>query len=194
VKRFIIRSCKVLGWCIAIVVLVPLLGILYYDLTEFQPRRDEIAQLIANASPAERSPPPMLRRLELTDSRGDLSWSAARLLLFTLDVPDEWHRASSWHMHGALWWVLVRVHLSEGEQLTIICSATFLGRRSQGFEAGAQSYFQRPLNRLADAELATLVVISRAPSRWNRPGAFDEIAVPRDRLLAHTRSGEPFPD
>ena len=183
-----------LGWCVAVIVLVPLLCFAYYDLTEFQPRRDEIAKVIADAHPDERSPPAMLRRLQLTEYRGDLSWGAARLLLYTLDVPDKWLRGSNWHMHGALWWVLVRVHLSEQEQMAIHCSRTFLGRRSYGFEAGARAYFERPLDQLTDAQLATLVVVARWPSRWNRPGDFDEIAAPRDRLLAHTRSGEPFPD
>lgn len=192
-KRALIRLLKVLGWSVAIVVLVPLLAFFYYDLTEFQPRKDEIAQLIAAAPPGERSPPEMLRRLHLTEYRGDLSWGAARMLMYKLDVPDEWRGGMDWQMNWALWWLLVRVHLSENEQLTILCSTTFMGRQSYGFEAGAQAYFHRPLDQLADEELATLVVIARWPSRWSQPEKLDDIAGPRDNLLEHTRSGKPFP-
>jgi hypothetical protein len=84
------------------------------------------------------------------------------------------------------------VHLSEGEQLTIICSATFLGRRSLVLKPGREAVLPAAANRLADAELAYSVVISRAPSHWNRPGAFDEIAVPRDRLWRTHVLASPF--
>jgi len=193
VKRLLIRTLKVLGWCVAVIVLVPLLCFAYYDLTEFQPRRDDIARLIAPAHPDERSPPAMLRKLLLTDQHGDPSWTVTRILLSDLEVPRGMRGGLGWHGTGFLWWQLVRIHLSHEEQLVILCSRSFLGRRAYGYEAGARAYFGRPLDQLTDAELATLVVVARWPSRWNQPEAFNEIAAPRDRLLAHTRSGEPFP-
>ena len=160
----LVRALRLLAWGIAGIVIVPLLAFLYYDVTEFQSRRDDIAQLIAAAHPAERAPPALLRRLLLTEHHGDLSSKAARLLLFKLDVPGAWRRGLSRQGNSALWWLLVRLHLSKDEQLAIVCSSTFLGRRAYGFEAGAQAYFQRPLIRLTDRELATLVISSLAES------------------------------
>ena len=141
--RVLIRTLKVLGWSATVVVLVPLLGFLYYDLTEFQPRKAEIAQLITNAHPDERSPPVALRRLLLTEHRGDLSMQASRLLLFKLGVPQKWPDGVNRHLQGALWWLLVRLQHSEDEQLAIICSTSFLGRRAIGFEARRESELSR---------------------------------------------------
>jgi membrane carboxypeptidase/penicillin-binding protein PbpC len=129
----------------------------------------------------------------LTEYREHLSMSAARLLLFELEVRKPKQGMRGWHRTYFLWWMLVKLHLSEDEQLAIICSKTFLGRRSYGFEAGAQAYFQRPLARLTDAELATLVVIARSPSRWQRPRSHDDLLKARDGLLARVRGDRPAP-
>ena len=163
--RLLIRALKVLGWGIAIIVLVPLLGFLYYDLTEFQPRKDDIAELIARAPPGERTPSAMLRHLLITEDRGDISLTTSRLLTYRLDVYPEGQRTLERKRTDYLWWRLVRLHLSEEEQLAIICSSIFLGRRAYGFEAAANAYFRRSLDELSEAELATLVVLARRPSR-----------------------------
>ena len=188
--RTLIRTLKVLGWGVASVVLALLLAFLYYDVTEFQSRRENIVQLIADAHPAERSPPEMLGRLLLTEHHGDLSLQAARLLLSRLDVPSAWHHGLSWHRNSTLWWLLVRLHLSKAEQLTILCSTSFLGRRAYGYEAGAQTYFQRPLTGLTDQELATLVILPRSPSRWSRPDHSEDLLAARDGLLTRTYAAE----
>jgi len=57
VIRFLICALNALGWGVAGIVLALLLVFLYYDVTEFQSRRDDIAKLIADAHPAERAPP-----------------------------------------------------------------------------------------------------------------------------------------
>lgn len=182
-----------LAWGSAFIVTVPLLAFLYYDVTEFQTRRDDIGQLIAAAQPAQRTPPEMLRKLLLTEHHGDLSLEAARLLLFKLDVPNAWLHGMSWQLNSSLWWLLVRMHLSADEQLTIICSSTFMGRRAYGFEAGAQTYFERQLTRLTDKELATLVIYPRSPGRWNRPGRGEDLIVARDGLLARANAADRTP-
>lgn len=80
--RILIRLPKVLAWSATSIVFALLLTFLYYDVTEFQPRRDDIARLIAKAQPAERHPPEVLRNLLLTEHRGDPSHSASQLLLW----------------------------------------------------------------------------------------------------------------
>ena len=188
--RILIHTLKVLGWSVAGIVLTLLLAFLYYDVTEFQPRKDEIEQLIANAHSDERKPPTTLGRLLLTEHHDDLSMQASRLLLFNLNVPQKWPDGVNRHLQGALWWLLVRLHLSKDDQLTIICSGTFLGRRSYGFEAGAHTYFERPLGALSDKELATLVIIRRWPARWSKPERREDVAAAADSLLARAYAAE----
>jgi len=65
----------------------------------------------------------------------------------------------------------------------VTCSKTFLGRRAYGFEAGAQRYFQRPLTRLTEKELALLVILGFRP-HWDRPERRASLLAARDALLA----------
>jgi len=185
VNRVVIRAIKALGWCVAIALLVPMVGFLYYDLTRFQPHTDQISRIIAEAHPSERSSPPLLRKL-VSEPRGELSLDASRLLVFKLK-PGATRGNLHWKSTSLLWWLLVKVHLSEDEQLAIVCSASFLGQRVYGFEAGANTFFHRPLNRLTDSELATLAVRARNPSRWQRADRQEELAKAADRLLARVR-------
>lgn len=189
-KRFVLRALELLGWAIAVVMFAAVLAFQFYDVGEFQPRRVEIAQLIASAHPGERSPSPMLRQLLLTDTRGDLALQVSRILLFKLEVVTPKSASLHWHRTQLLWWLLVKLHLSEDEQLAIVCGTTFLGRRAYGFEAGAHAYFQRPLRALDEAELATLVVLWRRPSRWQNPKYHYELFKARDGLLEQTRAEE----
>jgi Transglycosylase len=183
--RFLIRALKVLGWGVAGIVLTVLLAFSCYDVTEFQSRRDDIAKLIAYAHPAERLPPAALRRLMLTDGRDGLSIDTARILVFELDEPATRRGMAAWHATSFRWWLYVRLHLSTEEQLAITCGKTFLGRRAYGFEAGAQRYFQRPLTRLTEKELALLVILGRRP-HWDRPERREGLVAARDALLART--------
>lgn len=184
--RAVARAFKALGWSLAIALLVPLLGFLYYDLTRFQPHADEIAQLIDGAHPNERSPPPMLRKL-LQEPRGDLSLEASRSLIYKLE-PGSTRGNLKWKSTSLLWWLLVKIHLSEEEQLTIVCSTAFLGKRAYGFEAGANTYFYRPLNRLTDIELATLAMRARRPLWWQQADKQDVLAKAAQTLLERVRS------
>jgi hypothetical protein len=183
-------ALKVIGCGAAAIVLVPLAAFAWYDLTRYQPHSGEIEQIVASAHPSERSPPAMLRTLHLTDWQGDLSWSTSRLLIFKLETLAARHRNLAWQRTWFLWRHLVKLHLSEDEQLAIICSTTFLGRGAYGFEAGARTFFQRPLNQLTDAELATLVVRASAPSHWLRPDSAEDLAKAASGLLARVREKE----
>jgi len=186
VKRAVTRTFKALGWILAAALLVPLIGFVYYDLTRFQPHSEQISRIISDAHANERSPPTMLRKL-LKEPRDDLSLDASRLLVFELE-PDATRQGNFvWQRTSFLWWLLVKVHLSEDEQRTIICSTSFLGQRVYGFEAGANKFFDRPLDRLTDFELATLAVRAHSPSRWQQAERQDELTKAADNLLARVR-------
>jgi len=183
VIRLLIRALRVLAWGVAGIVLALLLVFLYYDVTEFQSRRDDIAKLIADAHRSERLPPGALRKFMLIDGGRGLSIDTARILVFELDEPATRRGMGAWHATSFRWWLYVRLHLSTEEQLAITCSKTFLGRRAYGFEAGAQRYFQRPLTRLTEKELALLVILGFRP-HWDRPERRASLLAARDALLA----------
>jgi len=186
VNRAVTGARKAFAWALAIVVLVPLAAFVFYDLTRFQPHASEIARIVAAAHPNESSPPEMLRKL-LREPRGDVSLNASRLLILKLKPRASRRGNLAWQSTSLLWWLLVKLHLSEDEQLAIICSTSLLGRRTYGFEAGANTFFDRPLNRLTDSELATLAVRAHSPTRWQRPDRQDDLAKAADNLLARAR-------
>jgi hypothetical protein len=168
VKPFKWIANIVAGICAALA-----LAFLCYDHLSFQPRRAEIDALIAAAHPLDRLPPGTLRNLLLAESGDDLSLLASREVLFSLNaVPRD---QLAWHVKSALWWLLVRLHLSEDEQISIVCSQTLLGKRTYGFQAGAQSAFGRDLDALNELELATLVVYARMPTRYREPERADDV-------------------
>jgi hypothetical protein len=181
------RLMKILVCSVVGIVLASLLAFLYYDMTRFQPRRNDIARLIAEAQPVERHPPRKLVELLEVESGGDPSWRVTQILLFDLKVPWVTHGSLGWNATGFLWLQLVRLHLSHEERLTILCSRTFLGRRAYGYETAAQRYFQRPLERLTARELALLVVFSLRPNRWDSAVEHRVSAIEaRDSLLARS--------
>jgi hypothetical protein len=176
-----------LSAAVATVAIGILLALAIYDFKAFQPHRARIDALISSAHPAERQPPAALKELLLVEFESDTSWSATRILLSKLDLPAA-RSSGCWHFKSFLWWRLVRLHLSEDDQITLIVSQSYLGRRSIGFAAGARVWFDRPLEALDEAELATLVVLMRWPSRFSESSNAGLLNAARDRWLERKRA------
>lgn len=162
--------------CVAVATPLVLIGA--YDAFVFQPRRAEIAAVLARATPDELSLSPYLRQLIKIDTHDRTTSLAARQLLVELHVP---RGMLGWHVTNALWTCLVALHVPDADQVRIFVSTAYLGNERGGFSAGADAAFHRPLSTLALTELATLVTISRSPSMY-RPET-ERLSEARDRLL-----------
>lgn len=57
--------------------------------------------------------------------------------------------------------------LTKDQILEIYANQIFLGQRSYGFGAAAQTYFAKPLNQLTTAQMAMLAGLPKAPSSFN---------------------------
>lgn len=189
-KRLLVRTLKVLGWSVATTLLTLVSMFVYYDLREFQSRKPAILQLIADASPAERSPAPALRELLLTDDPDMLAFHVARLVLTDLDVPWVTHGNLGWNATHALWDALIRMHLSEDQQVAIILARSSVVPGTLGFESAANRVFQLPLVQLHEEQLATLVVMRRSPARWAEPENRTGLMEARDALIRRARQNE----
>lgn len=83
--------------------------------------------------------------------------------------------------------VILELRFSKQDLLTAYVNEIFLGqngaRAIHGFGLGAQFYFNKPLNELGVAEVATLISIIRGPSYYNPFRHPERALTRRDRIL-----------
>src|SRR5690606_21615998 len=73
-------------------------------------------------------------------------------------------------------------NLSKEQIFELYLNQIYLGKRSYGFAAAAQTYFGKPLARLSAAEAAVLAGLPKAPSRFN-PMVNPKRAIERQRYI-----------
>ena len=77
--------------------------------------------------------------------------------------------------------------LTKQEILTLFVNTQFLGQRSYGFAAAAETYFDKPLAEVDAAEAALLAGILQAPSRQNPVASVAEATERRSYVLRRMR-------
>ena len=77
--------------------------------------------------------------------------------------------------------------LSKQEIFTLFVNTQFLGQRSYGFAAAAETYFGKPLEAIDASEAALLAGILQAPSRQNPVAGPEEAAARRAYVLRRMR-------
>jgi hypothetical protein len=179
------RFLDICLWCVAGLGLALAFAFVAYDIGAFQSRLGRIDSMVAAAAPAERHPSDALRRLLLTEFARP-SQPTARILIGQLQVP--YYRGLGWHRTLALWSLLVRLHLTDDERMAILASRIVVVRGTHGFATGAELVFARPLERLNEEELATLVVMARKPLRFARPEYRERIHEWTSPLLERARA------
>jgi hypothetical protein len=143
---------------------LPLGAYVVYDLTQFQPRRSEIDAIIEGAAPQDRAPPEPVRAMLTAVLPSGPSGYAARLLARALGAIPEHNSVLGWHLNSALWWSLVRIHLSEDEQVAVILTLAPTGPDRRGFTSTALELYQRRPSELSPPEIAAIFALIRAPS------------------------------
>jgi membrane carboxypeptidase/penicillin-binding protein PbpC len=156
------RSLEIVMWILVILFMGFGLG----DLLYFQPHRAEIRQLIQATTDEERNPSAMMKELVQASTSGNLDYTVARILLDKLDVrPSADAKFQLGKMTTFLFWtLLVELHLSEQERITLYMGYIHTGNLQRGFSAASQSMFHKPLAALSPEEAATIAVIPRSPS------------------------------
>ena len=176
---------KVLLGFLAVLVGLPLVVYAAYDLTQFQPRRSEISTILRQAAPQDRHPPEqVVRMLQASEQRNGPSVYAARLLGQELNAISPQGSMLGWHINSAIWWSLVRFHLSEEEQITAFLSLAPTGADRKGFTTTALALYQRQPAELSLAEVATIMALIRQPSAQG-----ENLEQLRAMLLARYASG-----
>ncbi|MFC6275931.1 transglycosylase domain-containing protein [Psittacicella hinzii] len=73
------------------------------------------------------------------------------------------------------------------EILTLVTNKVYLGNKTYGFEAGAQTYFNKSLRDLSLGELTFLVAIAQSPSKNDPEENYDNTLAERTQVLNSLR-------
>lgn len=175
------QSLKISSWVIVIIVVLPLISFAIYDLFYFQPHRVEITRLIQVATPEESEPPAMIVQLARISTDENLDWLATRLIMDNLNIRHKTESMTYWHIKSFLWLQLVRIHLTEQEQLTLYLAQAHTGKDSKGFSYASYALFNKPLSGLNVEEAATIAALPYAPSIFAKHP--DQLTKRREYLL-----------
>lgn len=170
-----------------VVILLPIVAFVAYDLISFESEREKIHQLAVSGTSDEQSPPELVVNLlhVAYPEPSSLALLASRILVVQIKDTPHHLNAMQWHVTGALWLALVRLHLSEQEQIALIASRSYVGAQQHGLSVAAGSLFHQPLPALNSAEAATVVALPHAPSYYSRHP--EVLAERRDLLLARLK-------
>jgi hypothetical protein len=176
------RLAKILAAFVAALIVLPVFAFLAYDALVFWPHRDDIQEILVNADPLDRSPPPKIRAyLQAQHQDASPSVMVARQL-HSRFLP---HKGMlRWHMQGVLWEQLVSLHLSQDETLGLYSTLVYNGR-GYGLSALSNRMFAKPLSALSDQEAATVVAYTWGPSLYAHYP--DRLQARRDLLLSRVR-------
>ena len=135
------------------------LGLVVYDLMEFQPRLTEMRQFIAKADPAEKAPPPVLVKLQHLADGEHITGTVVRVLWQELRFKPPRHRRI---LVELTWLALVNVHFSDTDRMTLRLALSPMGGRAKGFARASQEVFGVPLADVSIDQAARLTLIQRS--------------------------------
>lgn len=181
-------AIKVCAMVLATLIAVAGFAALAYDIVAFRPHIPAIRAVLDAASAECRSPTDSVARLVRASHRGrlGLAGGVSRDLRFKLD-PERPGGVIGWHARSAAWTLLIRLHLGDEAVLGLHCTLAYNGQ-DHGLDRLSLRLFDKPLDRLTDAEAATVVAMAWSPALYAMNP--DRLARRRDILLS--RMGE-FP-
>jgi len=159
----------------------PVIAFFAYDIFYFLPYKDQIKTIIAEASPEDREPPPLVAQLvDISEPAGNDA-HLSRIVFHRLKVQHSQSMPSSRVAQQILWQQLIRLHFTEKERMALYCSLAYSGGNDPGLSAASIRLFNKPLSKLSAKEAATVVALLRGPSYYEkRPEA---LLKRRDLLL-----------
>ncbi|MFZ2276438.1 MAG: hypothetical protein WAW39_01515 [Prosthecobacter sp.] len=138
------------------------------DVRSFRPRMAKIRQMVEVQKLATPALPPFLIQC-LHAGGGARDHVTARCLLirYGLSETDAWH----WHARTLFWSWSLYWHLSEADRDLLYCACLNDGAGQTGIHHLSMRLHGRPVEKLTEAELASLAVASRSPIIFlkNRP-------------------------
>lgn len=143
------------------------------DIQSFRPRLAKIMKLVEEQRAATPQLPPFLRQCLAHEAGNDAH--IARILLAEHGLNR--CRGSRWAVRWTFWRWSLKWHLSVEERQLLYCRFISDLEDHLGIQHVAQKLYQKPLEALNDRELASLVIVSRSPTRFIRDRARQDEAT-----------------
>ena len=169
---------------VAVLVGLPLAGLLAYDLWAVRPHVAGIEALLAQADPQDASPPRSIRDL-IDAGVGSPRPHATRLVLNHV-YGTEAVGATRRHARELLWRMLLPVHLDDTQLYGLFASQSYNGI-DNGLSHFAQREYGKRLDALSPRQAALTVAVTHAPSSHLRDRT--RLEARADWLLARSGHG-----
>jgi hypothetical protein len=141
-----------------------IVAIAVFDRTTVVPELVKAEAILIAADSAERDLPKTVKAALHRSLGPRLKYSVARTLLMTSPSQIVDMKTSSRQFTELSVGLLLPLHLSEEQMLSIQASQAFMGPGVQGFASAAKKHLGVPLAQVDPIQAAKLVVIARAPS------------------------------
>ena len=143
----------------ALLIGVPALLLLGYDLVAIQPRLDQVRHTLATANANDASPPPLIR--EMIDASSGSPYGYATSL--TVSRVYSSSTQSRWVMRNALWRLLLPLHVGKSGMYGLYSTLTHNGI-DYGLSNFAAREYGKSLDQLDPTQAATTVALTYAPT------------------------------
>jgi hypothetical protein len=161
IARTVLIWLAVAGSTIVVLVLGASAVFVYWS---FYAKLGDVQRLLSEASPAELSPPEVVRLAVDLASEKNWEWQAS--LTVTRKIFEAPVRLRAWHVHGLVWQALLPRHFSREELL-----AMYLHLRpyeaGRGLVGAANYYFSVSPSDLSLEQAVGLEVIARSPRHYS---------------------------
>lgn len=175
---------KLRRWFLSIFILLTIAlaaPVIAFDVFWLKPRIDQITAMAAAGTSGELYPTSLISKMVTTSEPNGLNWSVGRIIIHQSKPEFEAHGKLHWHVVGLLTPLLLRLHLTESELLSIYCARVYVGKSSYGLSAISRRLFGKNLTDLTIEEAATVAAWPRAPSYFSKyPSGLE---VRRDAIL-----------
>ncbi|MCP3041693.1 transglycosylase domain-containing protein [Xanthomonas euvesicatoria] len=164
--------------------ILPLLGVVAYDMVVFSPRLDDIRAILVNADLLDRCPPANIHHyIHALHQRSAGPSAIVAMRLHSRFLPRVTEFGS--RMGELMWEKLLWLHLSQDEVIALYSTLAYTGQGA-GLSALSQRMFAKPLSALTDREAATLVAYTGSPAWYlHHP---ERLAARRDALMERARN------
>ncbi len=146
--------------------LMPVFVLLAWYILGFWPYISDINKIAENGKRNVATVEEKLFKMAMRSERGSgLRSLVIRSTYRLFSLKGERQKMLYWHLNTAFWYYASHIHFNEKEIFYLWSELAWYGAGT-GLAEAASHYFKKPLGKLSNVEMASLVAITRSPSLY----------------------------